>query len=417
MFTWEVLSLAIEVTMALSVDSLKSHFPIFHHLPELVYLDNAATSQKPQSVIQNLADFYTKENANVHRGLYELSSNATRRYEEVREKVSRMTGTPDPNSVAFTKGTTESINIVAQGFLKKKLNAGDNVVISAMEHHANLIPWQQLCKQNSASLEVIPVNDDGDLKLEKLDALLGKRTKLLAMTHISNVLGTINPVEEIIALAHKKNIPVLLDAAQSVGHYPIDVKKLDVDFLAFSAHKMFGPLGTGVLICKEEFGQQMDPLNYGGGSIKNVEFTDTVYLDYPHNLEAGTSNISGVIGMGAAIDFIQQLDLSETSNHTKYLATYLKERLQSLGDVTLVGHPRNFGSIVSFQVENIHPHDVASFLANANIAVRAGHHCAQPLLESMGIAATLRISFSIYNTKEDVDKVIQSLADLKKFWS
>jgi cysteine desulfurase / selenocysteine lyase len=403
--------------MTLPLISIKPHFPIFSHRPELVYLDNAATSQKPKSVIQSLTDFYEKENANVHRGLYELSAKATQRFEEVRKKVGGLIGTPNPNAIAFTKGTTESINIVAQGFLKKKLKKGDNVVISAMEHHANLIPWQQVCAQNQALLRVIPVNDKGELVLEKLDGLLDKQTKMVAVTHISNVLGTINPIEEIIAIAHKKNIPVLIDGAQSVGHYPIDVKKSGADFLVFSAHKMFGPLGTGVLYCKEEFAREVEPFNYGGGSIKSVTFDHTEFMEYPHRLEAGTANIVGVIGLGAAIDFIWQLDLNGTTDHTKNLSAYFKERLKSLGGIQLVGDPKNFASIVSFQVENIHPHDVASFLANENIAVRAGHHCAQPLLEAMGVPATLRASFSIYNTKDDADKTVEALVSLKKFWS
>lgn len=403
--------------MAFPVHAIKSNFPIFTHRPELVYLDNAATSQKPVSVIQTVTDFYTKENANVHRGLYELSSRATERYEEVRKKVGSLIGASNPDTIAFTKGTTESINIVAYGFLKKNLRAGDKVVISAMEHHANLIPWQQVCKEGGASLEIIPVNEAGELRLEQLDSLLDKRVKLLAVTHISNVLGTINPIEEIIHKAHQRKIPVLIDGAQSVGHYPGDVKKLDIDFLAFSAHKMFGPLGTGVLYCREEFAPQVDPYSYGGGSIKNVEFNETEFLEYPHKLEAGTPNISGVLGLGAAVDYIQQLDLSEVANHTKNLAVNFKEKVKSLGDIELVGNALNVGSIVSFLVKNIHPHDVAGFLAHANIAVRAGHHCAQPLLESMGVPATVRVSFQIYNTLDDVDKTIDALVEVKKFWS
>lgn len=403
--------------MALPLQSIKSHFPIFSHRPELVYLDSAATSQKPRSVIQAITDFYEKENANVHRGLYELSSKATQRYEDVRKKVCALIGATNPNSIAFTKGTTEAINIVAQSFLKKNLHKGDNVVITAMEHHANLIPWQQICLQNQVILKIIPVNDRGELILEKLDDLLDIHTKMLAITHISNVLGFINPIEEIIYTAHKKNIPVLIDGAQSVGHYPIDAKKFDIDFLVFSAHKMFGPLGTGVLYCKEEYSKQIDPFNFGGGSIKNVEFARSEFLDYPHNLEAGTANIAGVIGLGSVIEFIQQLDLNETSSHTKKLNLYFKEELKSLGGIKVVGDSKNSGWIVSFYLENIHAHDVAGFLANENIAVRAGHHCAQPLHESMGVPATVRASFSIYNTKEDVDKTIEALVALKKFWS
>ena len=403
--------------MVLPFALLKSHFPIFAHRPELVYLDSAATSQKPKSVIQTITDFYGRENANIHRGLYGLSSKATKRYEDVRKKTAALIHADSPNTIAFTKGTTESINIVAHCFLKKKLVKGDNVVISAMEHHANLIPWQQVCKQAGASLKIIPVSKDGELVLEKLDTLLDNCTKLLAVTHISNVLGTINPIEELIHQAHKKNIPVLIDGAQSVGHYSIDVKKLDLDFLVFSAHKMFGPLGTGVLYCKQEWAKHIDPFIYGGGSIKNVEFERTEFLDFPHCLEAGTPNIPGVIGLGTAIDFIDELDLEETINHTKKLSDGFKEKIESVGAIKVVGSAKDSSGIVSFYVENIHAHDVAGFLANENIAVRAGHHCAQPLLESMGVPATVRASFSIYNTVDDVDKTVETLKALKKFWS
>lgn len=397
--------------------SIKSSFPIFTHKPGLVYLDNAATTQKPESVIQTITDFYTKENANIHRGLYELSAKATLRYEEVRKKVASLIGAKDGQSIAFTKGTTESINIVAQSFLKKKLRQGDNVVISAMEHHANLIPWQQLCEQQQATLQIIPINSEGELRVEKMDSLLNTRTRLVAITHISNVLGTINPIDEIVSLAHAKNIPVLVDGAQSVGHYPVDVKESDIDFLVFSAHKMFGPLGTGILYCKEQWAAQVEAFNFGGGSIRNVEFEHTEFLDYPLRLEAGTANIPGVIGLGSAIDFIQQMSLKDVTRNERNLSATFKEKLKALGGINLVGNPKNFGGIVSFQVDNIHPHDVAGFLANENIAIRAGHHCAQPLLESMGIHATARASFSIYNTDEDVDQAIRALAELKKFWS
>jgi cysteine desulfurase/selenocysteine lyase len=403
--------------MTLPVKSIKSQFPIFEHQPELVYLDNAATSQKPRAVIQSITDFYEKENANIHRGLYELSGNATRRYEEVRKKVCGLIGAEDSKTIAFTKGTTESINIVAQSFLKNKLRNGDNVVVSAMEHHANLIPWQQVCEQTGATLSVIPVNEHGELVLEKLDKLLGKNTKMLAVSHISNVLGTINPIEEIISAAHKKNIPVLIDAAQSAGHHFIDVKNWDIDFLAFSAHKMFGPLGTGILYCKREYAEQIDPFNFGGGGIKKVEFRRTEFSDFPYKLEAGTANIPGVIGLGTAIDFIHELDASEMEEHTKNLSATFKDKLKSVGKIKIVGEPRNSGSIVSFNVENIHPHDVAGFLAHESIAVRAGHHCAQPLLEAMGISASVRASFSIYNTMDDVDKTMEALVALRKFWS
>ncbi len=402
--------------MALSIKNIKSLFPIFTHRPDLVYLDNASTSQKPQSVIRTVNDFYERENASVHRGLYELSTEATRKYEGVRKKVSQLLDTDNPLSIAFTKGTTESINLVAQGFVRKQLSPGDNIVISSMEHHANLIPWQQVCKQTGAFLKIIPITAQGELRLKEIESIVDSRTKLVAITHISNVLGTINPISEIIALAHKKQVPVMVDAAQSAGHHPISVKEWDADFVAFSAHKMFGPMGTGVLCSKPEFWPQIDPLLFGGGAIKNVTFEKTDFQDYPYKLEAGTAHVPGVIGLGAAVDFIQSLDLQEASNHTHDLCIYFKQKLLSLGTAELLGSPTNFGSIASFQMEKIHPHDVASFLAQANIAVRAGHHCAQPLLESMGVPATVRVSLAIYNTREDVDKTIEALMSLKKFW-
>lgn len=403
--------------MAIPVESIKSFFPIFTHRPELVYLDSAATSQKPQTVIDTVTRFYERENGNIHRGLYDLSAHATKRYEAVRNKVATLIGAENPNSIAFTKGTTESINVVAMGYLINKLQPGDNVVISAMEHHANLIPWQQVCKQQQAVLKIIPVSPTGDLALKDLGGILDSRTRLLAINHISNVLGTINPIEEVVAAAHNKHIPVLVDAAQSAGHYPIDVKKSGIDFLAFSAHKMFGPLGTGVLYTRDSLQEEIEPLNFGGGSIRNVEFSQTEFMDYPHKLEAGTANIPGVIGLGTAIEFIEQLDMTAAINHEKGLSIYFREKLQSLGGFKLIGEPGMFGGIVSFTSSTIHPHDVAGFLANANIAVRAGHHCCQPLLDSMGIPATVRASFSVYNTKEDVDKTMTTLRDLKKFWS
>lgn len=403
--------------MSSASNNIKSLFPIFSHRPELVYLDNAATAQKPKSVLHALNHFNEFENAAVHRGLYKLSYQATQRFEEVRNKVARLVGAASPENIAFTKGTTESINIVAQGFLKNRLQKGDNVVISALEHHANLIPWQQVCKQTGAGLKVIPIDSKGDLELGRLDSLLDSRTKLVSVTHISNVLGTINPVEEIISLAHKKNIPVLLDCAQSAGHFEIDMRQLKPDFIAFSAHKMYGPTGTGILYCDEKFVREITPLHFGGGAIKNVEWDETEFMEYPFCLEAGTPNISGVIGLGAAIDFIHSLDLSKTFRETVKNSQLFKEKLKALDHIKIVGDPADCGPIVSFVVTDIHAHDVAGFLSHQNIAVRAGHHCAQPLLNELGVLATVRVSFSIYNSKEDVDKTVEALVELKKFWS
>ena len=402
--------------MSIPLSRIKQLFPIFHQTKNLVYLDNAATTQKPNFVIDTIHLFYELENANIHRGLYELSSEATQRYEEVRATVTNFIGAKSKNDIAFTKGTTESINVVANSFLSL-LNEGDNIVVSAMEHHANLIPWQQICFKKKATLRIIPVNQDGDLVLDKLESLMDGRTKLLAVTHISNTLGTINPIQEIIATAHKKNVPVLVDAAQSAGHYPINVLDLDVDFLAFSAHKMFGPMGTGVLYVNQRHHQLIQPLNFGGGAIREVSFAETKFMEYPFCLEAGTPHVPGVLALGTAIDFIEQLDLHETSNHTYQLAMAFRNEIKSLGFVQAVGNPKNSGSIVSFVVDGIHPHDVAGFLAEQQIAVRAGHHCTQPLHDSLGLTATVRASFSIYNSLHDVGKIIDALRALKKFWS
>jgi cysteine desulfurase/selenocysteine lyase len=402
--------------MSLSLTNIKSFFPLFQKRPDLVYLDNASTTHKPKSVIDSITEFYSSGNANVHRGLYELSSTSTQQYEQVRLKVKNLIGTRSEMEITFTKGTTESINIVASSF-ENLLKEGDNIVVSEMEHHANFIPWQQVCKKRKAILRIIPVDDSGDLRLDQLAELLDSRTKLVAVTHSSNVLGTINQVREIVEMAHRKNVPVLLDAAQSVGHFPVNVSELDVDFLAFSAHKMFGPMGTGVLYVKEKHHDLIQPFNFGGGAIREVSINETTFMNYPYNLEAGTPHVAGVIGLGSAIDFVQEMNLEETSSHTNQLALSLREKLLSLSVVKVVGHPIKVSSIVAFVVDGIHAHDVTGFLAEHNIAVRAGHHCTQPLHKRLGLQASVRASFSIYNSQSDVDQLVESLKELKKFWS
>ena len=401
-------------TMA-GIKSIKAEFPLFAQHPNLVYLDSAATSQKPQTVIDAMNGFYAAGNANIHRGLYELSAQATQQYETVRHRAGELIGASNPKTIAFTKGATEAINAVAFGFLQKKLKPGDNVVITTMEHHANIIPWQQVCQRQGASLAVLPIDACGDLRLDSLPDLLRADTRLLAVTHISNTLGTINPVEEIIDYAHKKNIPVLVDAAQSVGHYPLRLVEAKADFIVFSAHKMFGPQGVGVLYCREEHWDDMTPYNFGGGAIEQVTFSDTTFLDYPHRMEAGTPHVAGVVGLGAAIDFIGQLDMENTSRHVQHLAALFREGLNKI-DIRPMGSPKLYGGIVSFQVDNIHPHDVAGFLAQCQVAVRAGHHCTQPLHEFLGVPASVRASFSIYNTPSDVDSALQAIKDLRQFW-
>ena len=396
---------------------IKSHFPVFGHHPELVYFDNAATTQRPGMVIDRMNDFYSRENANIHRGLYDLSAKATTNYEGVREQVKQFIGGKMKESIAFTRGTTEAINVVANSYLKPRLEAGDNVVISAMEHHANLIPWQQVCLQKGAELRVIPVGHSGDVAIDAVSGLIDHKTRMLAITHISNTIGTVNPIHEIVGMARSNNVPVLVDAAQSACFYPLDVADMGCDFLAFSGHKVYGPFGVGVLYTHPERIDDMLPYNYGGGMIMDVGFEETTFMPYPYNLEAGTSQIAEVIGLSSAIDFLGKIDKTGAVSYVAGLADYFIEKLRGLKASVVIGSPEKHTGIVSFLLGDIHPHDVATFLAEANIAVRAGHHCTQPLLEHMGVKATLRASFSAYNTTDEIDHMTDRLNDIQKFWS
>lgn len=388
---------------------MKIHFPIFQLRPELIFLDSASTSQKLRCVIEREQKFYLEENANVHRGLYPLSANATRMYEHVRQQVADFIGARSANEIAFTKGATESINIVSNSF-KHILKPGDSVAVTQMEHHANYIPWQQACIQTGASFNVVPITPSGELNLIELDSILTRQTKILVLTHISNVLGTINPIEDIIKLAHKKNIPVLVDAAQSVGHMPIHVTELNVDFLVFSAHKMYGPMGVGVLYVKGSKQHLIQPLMFGGGIVKNVTETNTDFQNFPKSVEAGTPNVAGVVSLGAAIEFLSAIDLNDSFKQTQNLARAFRNELQlfSANAISILGNPKNAGPIVSFICDGIHAHDVASHLAQHHVAVRAGHHCAQPLHDALGVSASVRVSFSIYNSEKDVDHVLSA---------
>lgn len=397
--------------------SFRSDFPIFQRYPNLAYLDNAATTQMPHMVIHAMNDFDSYGKANVHRGIYDLSNHATTSYEEVRKSVANFLGASDANSIAFTKGTTESINVIARSFVQPRLNGGDNVVTTLLEHHANFLPWQTICKENKAELRVASITESGDLDLDALDSLLDSRTRMLAVSHISNTLGTINPVKEIVGLAHRKGIPVLIDAAQSCLYYKLDVLDLECDFLVFSAHKMFGPFGVGVLYASDKHVKNITPYNYGGGIIKEVTVDESNYVNYPYNLEAGTPNVTGVIGLGKAVEFIGQLDRDEMQSQIKSLTEYCEERLNEIDQVTIIGNPGKRSSILSFTMDHIHPHDIASFLNKDGIAVRAGMHCTQPLLNHLQISATVRISFSIYNTREEVNHLQSALVELIKFWT
>lgn len=396
--------------------TIRQQFPLFSHYPRLAYLDNAATTQKPKSVIDAITNFYEKGNANIHRGVYELAVRATNQYEGVRGKVAALINAPKPETIVYTAGTTAGINLVAQSFLAPRLQAGDEVVISYMEHHANLIPWQMACKEKGAKLRVIPMSKDGVLDMKAYKEMLSPRTRMLALVHVSNTLGTVNPIEEMIVLAHRRGIPVLVDGAQSIAHFPIDVQALDVDFFAFSGHKMFGPTGVGILYGKEERLAAMPPWQFGGDMIRDVAFEETTFAEAPQRFEAGTTPIAGVIGLGAAVDFLQALDNNEIQQHLKKLGRAAREKLARIDGLRIIGNAENSTATVSFVLEGVHPHDVATFLAEDQVAVRAGHHCTQPIMDFFEIAGTTRASFSIYNEMWEVEQLAESLENIRRFF-
>ena len=400
----------------IELKNIKSHFPIFQHHPDLVYLDNAATTQKPKSVIDAISNFYEKENANIHRGIYPLAVSASQRYEAVRGKVAQFLNAESADEIVYTSGTTASINLVAHSFLSPRLEAGDEVIISVMEHHANLIPWQMTCKNAGAHLRVIPMNQLGELDLTAFKNMLSSKVKMVAITHISNSLGTINPIAEMIDLAHQNNIPILVDGAQSVAHYPIDLQALEVDFFTFSGHKLFGPTGIGILYGKKQYLSEMQPYQFGGDMIKNVTFEETTFADAPQRFEAGTTNIAGVIGLGVAIDFVNELDRNVVRSFLKKMESDLADKLLNINGLRVVGQAKNKSAIVSFSMENIHPHDIATFLGAENIAIRAGHHCTQPVMDFFQIPATTRASFSIYNQAAEVDFFVEKVKEIKQFF-
>lgn len=399
------------------LNKIRSEFPLFQKHPKLVYLDSAATSQKPNSVIEGIKTFYEAENANIHRGIYDLAARTSAKYEAVRQKVATLIHAERPESIVYTSGTTDSINLVAQGFLAPRLHKGDEVLISAMEHHANLIPWQVVCKAKGAHLRIIPITEKGEVDWAAFKEMLSPKVKMLAVVHISNTLGTINPVGEMIALAHKHQIPVLLDAAQSIAHLPLDVQELDCDFLAFSGHKMFGPTGIGVLYGKEEHLSEMQPIRFGGDMIRLVSYEETTYAKPPQRFEAGTTNIAGVIGLGYAVEYLQQFDREEIHQRMKVLRNHCLDALAEVPDIRIIGQADYASGIVSFILGEVHPHDVATFLGAEQIAVRAGHHCTQPLMDLLQIPATTRASFSIYTQEEEINKLAAALKDIHSFFS
>lgn len=397
----------------------REDFPILRetvHGKPLVYLDNAATTQKPASVIEAESAFYRHTNANVHRGVHALSQLATDAYEGAREKVRRFINAASVKEIIFVRGTTEAINLVAQSFARPKLTADDNIVISAMEHHSNIVPWQMACAQTGAELRVVPVNDAGELDMEMAQRLVGPGTKMVAMTHLSNALGTITPASQLVELAHARKVPILLDGAQALAHLGVDVRELDCDFYAFSGHKVFGPTGIGVLYGKEALLESMPPYQVGGDMIRSVSFGQTEYNDLPYKFEAGTPNIAGAVGLGVALDYVSSIGASAIATHEQDLLDYATRLAGDITGLRIVGTARHKASILSFTLEGVHPHDIGTILDHEGVAIRAGHHCTMPLMQRFGIAGTARASFSMYNTREEVDVLIAAIGKVQEMF-
>ncbi|MHB8993187.1 MAG: cysteine desulfurase [Chloroflexota bacterium] len=408
-----------KVNTTFDVARIRQDFPILERQirgKPLVYLDSAATSQKPRVVIDALVRYYEQYNANVHRGVHSLSDEATDAYEQARMKVARFIKARSPRGVVFVRNATEAINLVAQAWARKKLKQGDEILLSRMEHHSNLIPWQLVAKETGAKLRFIHLNVDGTMNLSNVDELITDRTRIVAVSHMSNVLGTINPVRQLADLAHARGALMLADGAQSVPHMPVDVDDLGCDFLAFSGHKMLGPTGIGVLYAREELLEKMDPFMGGGSMIMDVTCESATWNDIPYKFEAGTPNVAGAVGLGAAIDYLQQLGMENVRQHEIELTTYALEKLGEVKDLMLFGprDPQIRGGVISFNFFDIHPHDVGTILDQEGVAIRAGHHCCQPLMRWLDVSATARASFYIYNTESEVDVLVSALNKAKE---
>jgi cysteine desulfurase/selenocysteine lyase len=410
----------VGVTAAFDVMKIRRDFPILDqrvHGKALVYLDNAATTQKPTPVINAMVRSYAEDNANIHRGVHLLSERATRAYEEAREKVRRFLNAPDAREIVFVRGTTEAINLVAHTFGRARVGQGDEVLITEMEHHSNIVPWQLLCEEKGAHLKVLPITDEGELRIDLLDSLLTERTKIVSIVHVSNSLGTINPVAAIVAKAHARGIPVLVDGAQAVAHLPVDVQALGCDFYAMSGHKLFGPTGIGVLWGRLPLLERMPPYQGGGDMISAVTFEKTTYNVVPNKFEAGTPNIAGSIGLGAAIDYLDGIDFTAMRAYEDELLDYGTRALASVPGIRIVGTAPQKASILSFVMEEVHPHDIGTILDQEGVAIRTGHHCTQPLMERLGLPATARASLALYNTKEEIDALVGALARVREIFA
>ncbi len=395
-----------------SIEQIRNDFPILNQKVNgkpLIYFDNGATTQKPSVVMDAISQYYNEINSNVHRGVHHLSQVSTERYEHSRDVVQQFIGAKSREEIVFSKGTTDAINIVASSWATEFLNEDDEIIISTMEHHSNIVPWQMACKKKKAKLIVAPINNQGELLLDKLKEKVNNRTKLISITHISNTLGTINPIEKIIAFAKSKGIAVLIDAAQSVAHMKIDVKELDCDFLVFSGHKLFGPTGTGVLYAKKKWLDQMPPYQGGGDMIKEVSFEKTTYNDPPHKFEAGTPNISGIIGLATAIEYVQNLGFKFIQQQEQDLLSFATNEMNKIDEIEIIGTASNKASVISFLVKGTHPFDVGTILDQLGVAIRTGHHCTQPLMNFYNIPGTARVSFSFYNTIDEMKYFIKAL--------
>lgn len=405
---------------AVSVADCRSDFPALHqdvNEHSIVYLDSAASAQQPISVIETVANYQRHDHSNVHRGVHTLSHRATDAYEGARDKLRLFINASSRSEVILTSGTTESINLVAQSFCRPRVGDGDKILITHLEHHSNIVPWQLVCEQTGAELVVVPMDDRGELDLDSFDSLLADNVRFLAVGHVSNALGTINPVKDMIARAHAHDVPVLVDGAQGVPHMQIDVQDLDCDFYAFSGHKMFGPTGTGVLFGRESLLEEMPPYQGGGDMILEVSFSDTVYNELPYKFEAGTPNIAGVIGLGAAVDYLQSVGLPAIAQHEQQLLEYLTGELAKIEGLRLIGTAANKASVQSFNVDDIHPHDLGTILDHQGVAIRTGHHCAMPVMEFFEVSGTARASLALYNNRDDIDQLVEAIGKARKIFA
>lgn len=404
---------------AYDINTIRKDFPILQQKvngKSLVYFDNAATTHKPNRVIDAVSGYYENQNSNVHRGVHQLSVMATEAFENVRHKIKQHINARYNNEVIFTRGTTESVNLVASTWGKKNIHTDDEIIISAIEHHSNIVPWQMLCNETGAKLRIIPVNHIGEISMEAYRDLFSDKTKLVAVNHISNTLGTINPVKEIVTLAHDHGVPVLIDGAQALPHAKVDVQQLDCEFYCFSAHKVYGPTGIGGLYGKEKILEDMPPYQGGGEMIKSVTFENTIYNDLPYKFEAGTPNIAGVIGFGAALDYINEIGLEKINEHEHDLLTYATNELEKIEEIRIIGKAKNKASVLSFLIGEIHPYDAGTIIDHFGVAVRTGNHCTQPIMDRYDIPGTIRASFGLYNTREEIDILIEAVKKVKQMF-